>query len=906
MRRRFVFALVASVLLANTGRSQCHEWAHDFALGGLDGPVHAYATFDEGHGPVLFVGGDFQHAGEQFVSSVARWDGTHWSSVGGGVDGAVRALAIYDDGSGPALYAAGNIYHAGGSIAGGIAKWDGTSWSPLVSGGVNGVSGMVFALAVYDSGSGPKLYAAGSFLNAGGQLANNIARWGPSGWEAFTNGAAGYPQALTVFDDGSGPKLIVAGQFPQIGSVFVNNIASYDGSVFAPLGAGADGLVRALHVFHGSAGPELVAAGGFTHAGGANAGGIASWSSGSWSPLGSGLAGNAWTLATFDEGAGERLFVGGPFTQAGGQPLAHLARWDGAAWSALGSGDQVSPSAAVPGLGVHDDGSGPALYVGTDVRTGLSTWTHGIGRWNGTDFSAVGPARNNLIDGAAMSFAVFDDGSGAALHAAGFFGKAGGNQVNGIARWNGARWKGLGAGLGIGYPPLTVVHHASGERLYAPRIQWSGSTPYSELRRWDGLAWTTVASTPAGTQIAALGAYDDGNGEALYVGGNFTSIGSITAHGIARFDGNNWSALGSGISGASPYWSVGVLASEDFGSGPVLVAGGFFDTAGGQPAQNIARWNGSSWSPLGAGLQAQPVSLASFDDGSGPALFAGCEPSAQGQLQRWNGSSWSSVALGPDNWIDALAVFDDGSGPALYAGGNFTHVGPTPAAGFARWNGSQWNVPGGGVMLGTSTGGVFALQVFDDGTGGGPDLYLGGNFTTSGGVLSPYIAKWRGCAASIASFCVGDGSDFPCPCWNSGASGRGCANSANAAGAQLSWSGSTNPDTLVLASSGELATALSVVLQGNAQQPHAAFGDGLRCVSGSLKRLFVRNASGGNVSAPIAGEPSIRARSAALGDPISAGTARFYQVYYRDPQLAFCPAPAGSSWNVTNGVVVNW
>ena len=62
----------------------------------------------------------------------------------------------------------------------------------------------------------------------------------------------------------------------------------------------------------------------------------------------------------------------------------------------------------------------------------------------------------------------------------------------------------------------------------------------------------------------------------------------------------------------------------------------------------------------------------------------------------------------------------------------------------------------------------------------------------------------------------------------------------------------------------------------------------------------------GTLTAPEGGAPSISARSAALGDPIAAGTSRVYQVYYRDPDLAFCPPPAGSSWNASNALRIGW
>ena len=36
------------------------------------------------------------------------------------------------------------------------------------------------------------------------------------------------------------------------------------------------------------------------------------------------------------------------------------------------------------------------------------------------------------------------------------------------------------------------------------------------------------------------------------------------------------------------------------------------------------------------------------------------------------------------------------------------------------------------------------------------------------------------------------------------------------------------------------------------------------------------------------------------------GATRYYQTYYRDPSAVFCAAPAGDTWNVTNGQVVVW
>src|SRR5207245_658482 len=96
--------------------------------------------------------------------------------------------------------------------------------------------------------------------------------------------------------------------------------------------------------------------------------------------------------------------------------------------------------------------------------------------------------------------------------------------------------------------------------------------------------------------------------------------------------------------------------------------------------------------------------------------------------------------------------------------------------------------------------------------------------------------------------------------------GNGCENSAGTGGALLYPTGAAHlaNDTLVLTSTSELATATSVFLQGDLSVGPASFGDGLRCTGGTLKRMYVKIASGGNASAPAPGDPSISARSASL------------------------------------------
>jgi Tol biopolymer transport system component len=166
--------------------------------------------------------------------------------------------------------------------------------------------------------------------------------------------------------------------------------------------------------------------------------------------------------------------------------------------------------------------------------------------------------------------------------------------------------------------------------------------------------------------------------------------------------------------------------------------------------------------------------------------------------------------------------------------------------------------------------------------------------------------------SAFASLCdPGVGAVIACPCSNPPSGlGRGCDNSAGTGGAVLAAAGIAylSMDSLVFTTSGERSTATSIVLQGTNSPPAGiVYGQGVRCVGGSLKRLFTKPASGGSITAPNfgAGDPTVSARSAAKGDVIQPGQIRWYLVYYRDP-IVLGGCPAGSTLNATQTGEVLW
>lgn len=332
------------------------QWNHGIAGSGPvfpipgSGGVTASFIYDDGTGPALYIGGDFpSFNGVPGTQGIARWDGESWSSVGGGVSlgGRVEAFAVYDDGTGPALYVGGSFTDAGGvANTENIAKWDGVSWSATQS--FPSLSGSVYDLevATLNEAEGPRLYAGGYFFGTSG-----VRKFNPANdtWQIVggTNNG-GYVLDLQQFTENGTPYLYAAGSFSSMNGG-ASNLSRYNGSTWSGGGLSTNqfGVVHKLHVHDDGSGPALYAGGLFTTIGNVPASKIAKRVGNSWQSLGTGIGGPqpcptcqvlCWAMATFDDGTGPALYVAGNFSQVDGQSIYRLARWDGASWSAVGTG----------------------------------------------------------------------------------------------------------------------------------------------------------------------------------------------------------------------------------------------------------------------------------------------------------------------------------------------------------------------------------------------------------------------------------------------------------------------------------------------------------------------------------------------------------------------------------------
>jgi acetyl esterase/lipase len=152
------------------------------------------------------------------------------------------------------------------------------------------------------------------------------------------------------------------------------------------------------------------------------------------------------------------------------------------------------------------------------------------------------------------------------------------------------------------------------------------------------------------------------------------------------------------------------------------------------------------------------------------------------------------------------------------------------------------------------------------------------------------------------AFCYGDNSGADCPCDNSSWVGArtGCEH-AFGVGASLTAIGfpSVSQDTLLLRGD-SMPNSTALYIQGTSRAAGGAgvvFGDGLRCVSGTIIRLATQTNLAGSSVYPEPGELPVSLRGL-----VSVGSTRHYQVHFRDAQT-YCSA---ATWNLSNGLTATW
>jgi hypothetical protein len=473
--------------------------------------------------------------------------------------------------------------------------------------------------------------------------------------------------------------------------------------------------------------------------------------------------------------------------------------------------------------------------------------------------------------------AVHDDGSGDKLYVGGIFDLAGGVLVNNVAVWDGSSWSALGTGTNGMVRAMAFYDDGGGAKLYiGGEFTTAGGVPVGRIARWDGGTWSDLTGGFVDGAVFALAVASVGGAPALYAGGSFVNAATVPLIArVAKWNGSAWSKLSNGTSSITR--SLGVWDEDGAGpGGDILFASGDFFSAGGVAASRIARWDGSSWSALGAGLASGPaLAMLPFDDGGGTKLIVGGSFNQAGgnpmwNLASWNGSSWAGVGPQCNGPVESFLVHDDGSGPKLYAGGQFTGFGATAAHRIGSWDGASWQPVGLGIdPLGLPEVNTMATYTDADGL----TLAAAGIWHRAGGLPSEKIALWRSGSIGV-NYCTAK------------VTSDGCVPAMFASGTPSH----SAPGGFTVGAASVRSQVNGLLFFSLAGPQWFPFQGGYLCIKSPNYRLALKNSGG---SAPCTGRivctlADMQAHASG-GALISVGSRVDVQAWFRDP-----PSPSGT------------
>lgn len=214
----------------------------------------------------------------------------------------------------------------------------------------------------------------------------------------------------------------------------------------------------------------------------------------------------------------------------------------------------------------------------------------------------------------------------------------------------------------------------------------------------------------------------------IYIGGHGLNIGGDpdTDH-LAKWNGSTWVSVIAGITGA--------VYALKFDSSGNLYIGGVFTNLGDANGDFIVMWDGSSLHSLGTGLNHFCYSIEI--DSNGNVYAGGLFTLAGGvantaYIAKWDGSVWTPLSTGLNGDCFDIALDNNNN---LFAVGNFTTAGVITGCGHvAKWDGSNWSK--------LNSGSDYYIQncVVDK----NGNLYVGGTSLSFSGVLANRFAKWNG------------------------------------------------------------------------------------------------------------------------------------------------------------------
>lgn len=724
------------LLLSNgTDHSDNSRWSGEFG----EAYVQQVVITAKEHSGELYLMGDIHTASNGEVvtpaSGIVKWDGESYHSFPGELNGPVNDVAFIDS----------DMFIVGGfttvTVDGietelnHIAKWDGEAWSSLG----DGTDGEVYTLLAVNN----TLYVAGNFTTSDGDQVSSpyIARWSENSesWNSLS-GISLNNAVQTIETDGS--NIYAGGNFDNDN---LKGIAKWDGTDWEPLGEGLNNVVTDIQL-HGD---QIYASGNFEERGDGTSlryVGVYDLSADEedrqWeSPAQSSPDGIAYRMNIFND----ELYISGGFQNIGINEIKGVAKLENGQWQPVGNGID----GLVVTLAHMPDGT---LYAGGIFEEEYGMASPNFAVFQDNEWQPVGNGEKTglsvgqLLDNAGVLDIKWYEGD---LYVAGLFDEIGGVETNGIARWDGVSWHDVDGGLRVedgDYQPAGSSLHVQNGNLYvAGQFDRAGSLaqPANNIARWDGEEWSRlgngVSDSPQG--IPYIWQMTETNGN-IYVAGDFTDATGVPVNNIAYWDGTDWFDLGNGTgSGNDVVRGLHIEGDQFYISGQFSTVGSTEELV---DANNVAVWSETNqeWSALGDGFTQALFDITRYN---GTLLVGGAFENQGGSgdvsaLSAWNESAgvwedYQDAGIETGSAVVDIEVVDE----TLYIAGIFNSVnGQENMNNIASYSADEgWNPLGTGIStIGDETSLIYNLRE-EEGS-----LWVSGIFTQAGNRSAHGISSW--------------------------------------------------------------------------------------------------------------------------------------------------------------------
>ncbi|MBA3828462.1 MAG: T9SS type A sorting domain-containing protein [Taibaiella sp.] len=315
------------------------------------------------------------------------------------------------------------------------------------------------------------------------------------------------------------------------------------------------------------------------------------WDGTSWNELGHGSS-------SLDPSAGQIKTVfadiaGNVYAPAFSQSLAgyYVARWDGAYWSPVGTGFPVASDISAIATDRHGN-----LYAAGGFHD--ASYRYFVAKWDGVRWSEVGTGSHSLNANAYINCMVVDTLDH--IYVAGAFSNNASVTKADlyVAKWDGTNWSEVGGAVAFNYyhgENIEALAEDAAGNLYATGWFTNSNHKYY-VAKWDGTTWSELGtganSLKANNIIFSLCLDGQGN---LYTTGSFTdttvnlikpnldlTTGIVytrdTIHPcyVAKWDGTTWSNTGIGVNALNANQAIYSICSD--ANGNIYAAGAFTDT----------------------------------------------------------------------------------------------------------------------------------------------------------------------------------------------------------------------------------------------------------------------------------------------------------------------------------------